>query len=202
MSDDNLAVLHELVKDPVREKMLLKLGENERLSFDGLKEYLKNVTAEELQRQLRILDDLVMQAQDDEYLLTESGVSKRPGGQYMLTEKGHNAVYQMIAFPEIKSENYREIVDKKFFSKKALIRRKLVYIIVGAVAGYCISFFGGGFLSIITVAWFHGPGWGNFIAPWVFFAFVLFVAPVIGGIFGYWFGERKNFERPAPQWDY
>jgi hypothetical protein len=56
-------------------------------------------------------------------------------------------------------------------------------------------------LSIVSVVLFHGPGWGNFIEPWVFFAFVLFVAPVIGGFFGYRIGERKNFKRPTPEWD-
>ncbi len=201
MSDDNLDALHEILKDPIRQKILIQLGEHNRLSFYALKEQLRTVAMDELQRQLKILDDLVLKSRDDEYSLSESGVSKQPSEQYMLTEKGHNAVYQMIVFPEIKLENYREIIDKKFFSKKALTRRKLIYILAGAVAGYCISFFGGGFIIILSGTLIHDIGWGNFIEPWVFFAFVLFVAPVIGGFLGYWFGERKNFKRTMPKWE-
>jgi len=63
--------------------------------------------------------------EDEEYSLTEQGVSKTPAGQYMLTEKGHDAVDEMIAFPEIEAENYKQLINKKFFSKRALTRHKL-----------------------------------------------------------------------------
>ncbi len=201
MSQDNLAKLNALLKDPVRRKILLKLSSHEHLSFEDLKGQLKTVNAEELEKQLKILADLVTQSRDDEFLLTEAGVSKRPGGQYTLTEKGRDAVDEMLAFPEITAENYTEKVTQQYFSKNALTRRKLAYILGGAAAGYCIWLFGGGLLGIISVDLFHGHGWGSFMEPWVFFAFALFVAPVIGGFVGYWIGERKNFKRSTPEWD-
>lgn len=92
MSDDRLAELHELLKNPIRQKILLKLGEYDRLSFEDLMKELKMDNPQELHSQLEILSDLVTKTEDDEYLLNEQGVSKRPGGQYVLTEKGHNAV--------------------------------------------------------------------------------------------------------------
>jgi DNA-binding HxlR family transcriptional regulator len=113
MSQANLAKLHDLLQDPVRQKILLKLSRHERLSFEDLKGELKTVGAEELKSQLKILADLITQSQDDEFLLTETGVSKRPIGQYALTEKGHNAVDEMLAFPEITAENYREKVTQQ-----------------------------------------------------------------------------------------
>ena len=47
-------------------------------------------------------------------------VSKKSGGQYRLTEKGHDAVDEMIAFPEIESENYKAEVNKNFLGKTRL----------------------------------------------------------------------------------
>lgn len=145
--------------------------------------------------------DLVTKTVDDEYSLTEGGVSRKAGGQYMLTEKGHDALGEMLAFPETRSENYQQIVNKKFFSKGALARHKLAYILVGAVAGCGISFFGGGFISVISVSLFHGPGLGSFNYVWPFFGTVLFAAPVIGGFVGYQIGKRKEFKRPEPEWN-
>lgn len=199
MSADNLAQLHELVKDPVRQKILLLLSKHDR-SFDDMMKHLKIESPEELRYQLKVLADLVT-IEDDDYSLTEIGVSKRAGGQYALTDKGHAAVDEMIAFPEITLENYKQIANKKFFSKSALARHKLVYLIGGAVAGYCVSFFGGGLISIISVALFHGPGLGSFNDGWPFFTTVIFVAPVIGGYVGYLIGRRKKFKRPTPEWD-
>jgi hypothetical protein len=108
MSDDRLAELHELLKNPIRQKILLKLGEYDRLSFEDLMKELKMDNPQELHSQLEILSDLVTKAEDDDYLLNEQGFSKRPGGQYVLTEKGHNAVDELIFFPEIKFDNYKK----------------------------------------------------------------------------------------------
>ena len=88
MSNDKLAELHEFLKNPIRQKILLKLGEHDRLSFEDLMNELKMDNPQELHSQLEILSDLVTKAEDDEYLLSEQGVSKRPGGQYALTERG------------------------------------------------------------------------------------------------------------------
>ena len=75
MSDDKLCSnLHELLKDPLRQKILLKLGEHDGLSFDELLKELKIDDQEELHSQLKILGDLVAKTEDDEYLLSEQGV--------------------------------------------------------------------------------------------------------------------------------
>jgi len=56
MSDNKLAQLHEILDNPIRRKLLIKMGERDRLSFDDLLKQLKTVTAEELQSQLKILE--------------------------------------------------------------------------------------------------------------------------------------------------
>ncbi len=49
MSDtDKLAQWHEILKDPTRQKILLKLGEHDKLSFDELVKELKIDDQEEL----------------------------------------------------------------------------------------------------------------------------------------------------------
>jgi hypothetical protein len=83
MSDNNadkLAPLHEILKDPLRQKILLKLGEQNGLSFEDLMKELKIDDQQEVHSQLKILGDLVTKAEDDEYLLSEQGVSKSPSG--------------------------------------------------------------------------------------------------------------------------
>jgi hypothetical protein len=200
MSDDKLAELHEFLKNPIRQKILLKLGEYDRLSFEDLIKELKIDNPQELNSQLEILGDLVTKAEDDEYLLSEHGVSKRPGGQYELTEKGHDAVDELIFFPEIKADNYKEKIDKKFHSKRAYRRNKLVFILVGAGGGYAISFFGAAFFTIMSRVVFHGPTF--FLGDgWPFLLTVFVIAPLLGGFVGYWIGEEKKFKRPEPEWN-
>lgn len=199
MSDDRLAELHELLKNPIRQKILLKLGEYDRLSFEDLMKELKMDNPQELHSQLEILSDLVTKTEDDEYLLNEQGVSKRLGGQYVLTEKGHNAVDELIFFPEIKFDNYKEKIHEKFHSKRAHQRNKLFFILVGAGGGYAISFFGAAFFTIMSIAAFHGPTF--FLADgWPFLLTVFVIAPLLGGFVGYWIGEEKKFKRPEPEW--
>jgi hypothetical protein len=200
MSDDRLAELHELLKNPIRQKILLKLGAHDRVSFEDLMKELKIDNPQELRSQLEILSDLVTKAEDDEYLLSEQGVSKRLGGQYMLTEKGHNAVDELIFFPEIKSDNYEEKIDQKYHSKRAHQRNKLLYVLVGAGGGYAFSFFGAAFFTILSKVAFHGPTF--FLGDgWPFLLTVFVIAPLLGGFVGYWIGEEKKFKRPEPEWN-
>jgi DNA-binding HxlR family transcriptional regulator len=203
MSDNNadkLAPLHELLKDPIRQKILLFLGEHNGVSFDDLMKHLKIVNPEELGSQLKLLGDLVTKKEDDEYSLTEQGVSKRPSGQYMLTEKGHDAVDEMIAFPEIESKNYKEEVNRKFFGEAAVQRHKLFYVLIGALAGFSFTFSGGAFISIISVQ-LGGPTLMSFQNGWPLFGNVALIAAVPGALIGYWIGERKKFKRPQPEWN-
>jgi len=150
MSADKLDQLHEILKEPFRKKILLKLGEHNGLSFDELMKELKMDNREEVGTQLNVLGDLVSKTEYDEYLLSEQGVSKKPGGKYRLTEKGQDAVNEMVALPEIKSENYKEEINRKYFSQKAVSRRKLFYVLLGAGGGYAFFFLTGGVISIIS----------------------------------------------------
>jgi hypothetical protein len=105
---DKLARWHELLKAPVRRKILLKLGEHDKLSFDELLKELKIEDQEELYSELQVLAELVTKVKDDDYSPPKEDALKTFSDQYMLTEEGHDAVDEMIAFPEIESDNYNE----------------------------------------------------------------------------------------------
>jgi hypothetical protein len=205
MSDDKLAELHEFLKDPIRQKILLKLGEYDSLTFEELLEKLKIDDSQELLRQLKVLDDLV-KVTEDSYSLTEEGVSKKPSGRYMLTERGHDAIEEMIDFPELESENY-----KKFFGKSGLAQRKLAYIIIGAFFGFILSILTAKLcVTSLLSTWLNepwpsmpnsGPKSAYDSSNWTFFILVIFVAPIIGALFGYGVGKLRNFKRPMPEWN-
>jgi DNA-binding HxlR family transcriptional regulator len=179
MSADKLGQLHEILKDQLRQKILLKLGEHNDLSFDELMKELKMDNREEVYNQLNVLGDLVSQTESDEYLLSEQGVSKKPGGQYKLTEKDQDAINEMIAFPEIKSENYKEEVNRKYFSQKAVNRLKLFYVLLGAGGGYAFFFLTGAVISIISVQ-VGGSTLINFQNGWPLFGDIALIATIPG----------------------
>jgi hypothetical protein len=200
MSSDKLSPLHELLKDPLRSEILLKLGRHDSLSLEELLKELKIDDQQELNNQLKILGDLVSKKEDDEYSLNEQGVSKKPSGQYILIEKGHDAVDELIAFPEIKSENYKEEANKKFFGQGAVTRRKLVYIFIGAAAGYNLFFLAGAVISIISVQ-LGGSSLISFQNGWPLFGDLSLMAIMPGALIGYLIGHKKKFKRPEPEWD-
>ena len=144
---DRLARFHELLKDPFRQKILLKLGEHDKLSFDELLKELKIDDQEELYDQLQVLGDLVTKVKDDPYLLPQKGVSQVFGDQYMLTEGGHDALDELIAYPEIESDNYKEIFDKNGLLKPNFAKsnqRVMVFLsimIVATVIVFLIAFY-------------------------------------------------------------
>lgn len=144
---DRLARLHELLKDPVRQKLLLKLGEHDKLSIDELMKELKIDDQWELYDQLQVLGDLVTKVKDDQYLLPKKGVSQAFGEQYMLTEKGHDTLDEMIAYPEIESDNYNELFDKdgqlkpNFSKSNQRVKVFLSIMIVATVIIFFIAFY-------------------------------------------------------------
>jgi hypothetical protein len=144
---ERLARWHELLKDPLRQKILLKLGEHDKLSFDELLKELKIDDQEELYDQLQVLGDLVTKVKDDQYLLPQKGVSQVFGDQYMLTEEGHDALDELIAYPEIESDNYKEIFDKNGLPKPNFAKsnqRVMVFLsimIVATVIVFLIAFY-------------------------------------------------------------
>jgi hypothetical protein len=77
MSADRLARLNEILKEPLRQRILLQLGQHDRLTFDSLMKNLKIEDPQELSNQLTILWDLVAKVKDDEHFSTEQGVSEK-----------------------------------------------------------------------------------------------------------------------------
>jgi hypothetical protein len=99
MSDDKLSQLHEVLKEPLRQKILLQLGQHECLTLDDLTKNLRAYDIQELSNQLSILGRLKVEG---EYLISNQA------DEYELTEKGHYVLDEMIAFPELLSDNYRD----------------------------------------------------------------------------------------------
>ena len=199
MNDDKLAQLHELLKEPLRQKILFKLDEHDGIDFDELITDLKIDNRQEVLRQLNVLGDLVSKIEDDQYLVTDQGVTKKPGGQYRLTESGHDIVRDMIAYPEILAENYEERIREDYFSKRAYRRHKIAYVLAGAGGALFLCFFGGAFFTIFSRILFGGP---SFFLDDENFLFILFIiSPLVGGTIGYLVGANKNFKRPEPDWD-
>ena len=104
MDSSRRVELHEVLKGPLRQKILLKLGQHKSLSIDSLAELLKADQAE-VEAELGALQDLTV---DGEPLVTEEG------NVYALTEKGHDGLDCMIAFPELTHESQPKPKPKWF----------------------------------------------------------------------------------------
>jgi hypothetical protein len=93
----------------------------------------------------------------------------------------------------------RHITRDVLSEKSQLLFNKINYIILGAWLGLTVSFFGVGFLSLLSMR-LGGP---NYFIIFIdnTFTTVLFliVPPIIGGIAGYRFGKKRNFKRPEPK---
>lgn len=139
MSDDSLAQMHEALREPLRQKILLKLGEHASLGLDDLVKGLNYEDSKELSYQLGILERLSVEG---EHLL-----SMQPDGKYSLTAKGHYVLEDMIIYPELESESYRED-----FGKTARSNRRGHFIFIGAIVGFLfwlmIVFLEGGILAM------------------------------------------------------
>ena len=99
MRDDRLSQIHEVLKDPIRQKILLQLGEHECLTLYDLTENLRAYDIQELSNQLNMLRQLTVEGEN---------LVSNLANKYELTEKGHYVLDEMIAFPELGSDNYRE----------------------------------------------------------------------------------------------
>jgi hypothetical protein len=148
---DKLARWHEFLKDPVRQKILLKLGEHDKLSFDELMKELKIDDQEELHNELQVLGELVTKVKDEDYSLPKEDVLKTLSDQYMLTEEGHDAVNEMIAHPEIESDNYNEeMFDKNGQPKQNLSsspKKQVIVFLAILIAAIIIIY--------LIVSYFH-----------------------------------------------
>jgi DNA-binding HxlR family transcriptional regulator len=99
MLRDRLAEIHEVVKEPLRQEILLKLGQRNSQDFDDLAKSLKITDASELSNQLDIIQEIKVEG---EHLVTKLE------NAYSLTEKGHEVLNKIITFPELASDSYRE----------------------------------------------------------------------------------------------
>jgi len=99
MCSDRLSEIHEVIKEPLRQKILLKLGQRNSQDFDELSKSLKITNSSELSNQLNILQEMKVEG---EYL-----VAKQKNA-YTLTEKGHEVLAKIIIFPKLASDSYRE----------------------------------------------------------------------------------------------
>jgi hypothetical protein len=96
--------LHEVLKEPIRQKILLKLGQSKSVMSDDLAKLLK-LDQTEIDSQLGALTELTV---DSEHLVTKDGSA------YSLTEKGHDVLNSMIAFPELTQESQSKPKPKWF----------------------------------------------------------------------------------------
>lgn len=81
-------------------------------------------------------------------------------------------------------------------SKEMKSRMKKVYPAGGAWLGLAIAFFGAGVLfrvlqDLSGIPLLHTVFWSNW-----YLAFALIVAPIIGGVAGYYFGKKRGFQKP------
>lgn len=182
MSEDRLAQLHNILREPLRQKILLQLGEHDELSFDDLKKNLKIDDYQELNEQLSVLEKLTV---EDEHLL-----SKQTNLQYKLTEKGHCLLDEMIAFPELEADGYKEKI-----MKGRLKLGKEIYIIVGAsVLGFV---FWAIIMLVLDASGFRG---GLPDLTFDFFALTsLIICWLVGGFIGYLIGKKMNYKFPMMQ---
>lgn len=182
MKDEKLARLHEILKEPLRQKILLQLGEHKHLTFDDLITNLKIADTQELTYQLNTLEKLTI---DEEHIL-----SKQADMQYSLTEKGHYVLDELIAFPELESDSYKQKIWKS-----GLGLGKAIYIMVG------VSVLGFVFWAIIMlVSNASGFRWGmSDLTADYFAAIALIVCWIVGGFIGYFVGKKMNYKFPMMQ---
>jgi hypothetical protein len=122
MDSSRRSELNEILKEPLRQKILLKFGQHNNLSIDELARFLK-LAQTQIEYELRALQDLSI---DGEHLLTNEG------NMYALTEKGHYVLNSMIAFPELACDNQSK-TKPKWFTPYWAILIVLTIIITGIV---------------------------------------------------------------------
>jgi hypothetical protein len=91
MSGDGLSGADAVIIDPLRQRILLKMGQHDSVSFEDLTKSLKLTDSTELCSQLRFLQETTV---GDEHIVTQLANSK-----FQLTEKGHAVVNRLIICP-------------------------------------------------------------------------------------------------------
>jgi len=91
----NLEYLSDILKHPIRRKIILALYDSKRLSYVDLMNLVKVVSTGKFNYHLKILGDLIEKDQD---------------GKYGLTEKGQTVAQLLQKFPERKSKKESKIL--------------------------------------------------------------------------------------------
>lgn len=129
MSNDKIAKIHLVVREPLRQQILLQLGSKKSLTSIDFENNLKNQNKQEIKKQLDFLEKTRI---DGEYLVT-----KQANASYQLTEKGHYVLEKMITYPQLKTNNYKNLFrdvtkpERKWFTPY-LILIVAATIIVGS----------------------------------------------------------------------
>jgi hypothetical protein len=126
MNADRLAELHEVLKEPLRQKILLQLGQHDVLSFETLAKNLRIEDPQELNDQIKILSNLL----EEKYLPDPKGSDV---AVYALTEEGHEVLDAMIMFPELTSKDYLVKPKPKWFTPYWIALFLSTAIIVGVL---------------------------------------------------------------------
>ncbi len=126
MSAERLAQLHEILKQPLRQKILLQLGQHDYLSFETLLGNLQLEDPRELDEQIAFLGDLL----EKRFLPDAKGSDT---AMYGLTEKGHDVLHALIAFPELASKDYTLKSKPKWFTPYWIALFISTVLIVGVV---------------------------------------------------------------------
>ncbi|TXT60871.1 MAG: membrane protein of unknown function [Promethearchaeota archaeon] len=93
--------------------------------------------------------------------------------------------YTLIFSPVLGLAYYFRIHPSRNFNK-------FMYILTGASWFFLAVLFGGAFL----IAMFNLPPPTNFIGPQLFLFTFFILPPIIGGIFGFLIGKRRNYRIP------
>ncbi|MCL5876835.1 MAG: hypothetical protein M1540_03380 [Candidatus Bathyarchaeota archaeon] len=76
-------------------------------------------------------------------------------------------------------------------SERMKKRMRIAYPLGGAWLGFAISFFG----VALVLATFARPLLRYFFSA-EYAVFIIFVAPALGAVWGYWVGKRNGFNKP------
>ena len=89
----------------------------------------------------------------------------------------------------------RHITRDVLSEKSQLLLNKIAYTWFGAWLGLVVSFFGVALLTLLSIR-LGGPNFARLIDDTFKTALVLLVPPIIGGIAGYRFGKKRDFQKP------
>lgn len=119
--------LHEILKEPLRQKILLKLGYHKSLTTDDFVKLLE-LNQAEIDTALKALLDTTI---DGEHLVTKED------NAYSLIEKGNDILNIMITFPELTCDSKTKLKPKWFTPYWAIL-----IILTVLVTGVVIPVFG------------------------------------------------------------